>query len=238
MAHVPDAQDGGEDLPHHGGDCRAHHAPVEAEDKNRVKDHVHHSAEGCGHHGKPGVSVRPDDGIHALAEDIERDADGDPEKVLSAIRKGLCIDPPAEQGEQHVFQQQVNHRDSNADGDAEDNRIPHGALRVFGPPRTETQRDIGARAVTDHDRKGKRNDRHRVDDGIRGISVASQIRCVGDKELIDDVIQRRDQQGNDAGDGVSAHQNADALRLQKAVGLLFHGKHTSTKQNEKEQHPC
>ena len=57
VAEIPHRQDGGQNLPRHGGDGGAHHAPVKAENKHRVQYDVHQRpAQGSGH-GKGRAAV-------------------------------------------------------------------------------------------------------------------------------------------------------------------------------------
>ena len=59
----------------------------------------------------------------------------------------------------------------------------HNSRRVNKPFTRES-----AASVTNHNRNGKRNHRQRENDRVRSIAERTQIRRVGDKHLVGDVV--------------------------------------------------
>jgi hypothetical protein len=53
-------------------------------------------------------------------------------------------------------------------------------------------------------------------------AVAEIADAPADVDLVDDIVQRAHEQGNDAGDGEFAHQLSDALGAEKAVCFCLH----------------
>ena len=82
-------------------------------------------------------------------------------------------------------------------------------------------------AVSEHDGNAKRNDCQRKHRGIGSIAVGTEIACVGNENLIHDVVKGADQKGNDARNGIFPHQLSE-LFVGKGVLLFFH-KETSCK---------
>ena len=95
---------------------------------------------------------------------------------------------------------------------AQHNGAADALVRVLLPVRTEADGDERAAAVADHDRNRQRNDRQRIDDGVRRIAIGAQIAGIGNDDLINDVVERSHQQRNHAGNGILPHEFTNALR--------------------------
>ena len=89
------------------------------------------------------------------------------------------------------------------------------------PPQADT--DESAAAVPDHHRDGQRYHSHRKDNCVCGIAVGAEVICVGNKDLIHNVVECRYQQGNHTGYGVLCHQLADPLGFKESIRFLMHG---------------
>lgn len=82
--------------------------------------------------------------------------------------------------------------------------------------------DKGTAAVTDHHRDGQRHHRQRKHHRIGGVAVGAEIVCVGNKNLIHDVVKCCHQQRDDTGDGVLCHQLSEPFCFKKGIRFLFH----------------
>ena len=58
--------------------------------------------------------------------------------------------------------------------------------------------------------------------------IWAEVAGIGDEDLVNDVIQRAHQQGDDAGNGISPHELTDTLRPQKLISGI-HKIHLSFK---------
>ena len=202
---------------------RAHHAPAEAEDKDRVEDDVEHRAEQRADHGESRAAVGPDDGVHRLPEHIDRHAERDVEKILLRIAERLVVHRAAEHSDDRVGKQQIHRREHHARRDAEHHGVGNAAPGGVRLPAAKVDAHKGAAAVADHHRQRQRHDRERKDDGVGRVSERAEVVGVRDEELVDDVIQRADQQRDDAGHGIAPHERADALGPQKLIVCVHMG---------------
>ena len=221
-AQIADGQRRSEHLSQHRGHRGAHHAPLEAIDEQRVEHHVYRRASQRGGHGKFRAAIRTNDGVHRLAEHVEGNAQRDPEEVFLREFEGFVVYAPAEYADQRVAEDQVKRGKQQTGERADDHRVAHAAVRVLTPARAQTQAHERAAAVADHDRDGERDYRERIDHRVGGVSGRAQIGCVGNENLIYDVVQRRHQQRYYAGHGVFAHQLAHGARFEMVVGLFLH----------------
>jgi len=164
-----------------------------------------------------GAPVRADDRVHRLAEHVKRDAQRDPEKVFARQAVGLLVHPTAERGDEAILEEQVRRRQSQADADRQQDGVPDAPVRLFPVLRAKPDADVGAAAVAHHHGNGQRRHRKREYDRVRGVPVRAEIVRVGNIDLVDNVVERADQQGNDAGDRKAAHQLAEAFLFQERV---------------------
>ena len=118
-----------------------------------------------------------------------------------------------------------------------DDRRADAAMRVLFVLRAQTDADEHAAAVADHRGDGQRNHRQRENDGVGRVAVGAEIIRVGDENLIDDVVQRADEQRNDARQREPAREAADFFRAEEGVGLRFH-LFLSFQQSKKHMPPC
>lgn len=201
-----------------------HHAPAEQENENGVKDDVDDRARQRGDHGKFRVSICPDNGVHGLTKHIKGDSRGDVEEILPGMMKDLGIDGAAEHGNDGIRENQVNCGEHQSADHRHDHGVAHAASGGFGILFSQADADEGAAAVTDHYRDSQCHDGQGEYHGIGGVAVGAKVAGIGDKNLVNDVIKRAHQKGDDAGDGVLLHKPADTLRPQMLIGL-FHWYH-------------
>ena len=214
---VPHRQRGREHLPQHGGHGGAHHAPAAAEDEYRVQHDVHQGACQGGAHGKSGIAVGADDGVHGLPEHIKGNAQGDIKEIFLRAGKGLLIDGAAEQGDEGRLKQQVQGRQHHTSGDAHLNGVAHAVFGGVLSALAQAKADKGTAAIPHHDRDGQRHHREGEHHRVGRVAVGAQITGVGNEDLVHDVIQRPHQQRDDAGHRIPAHQLAHGLGAQKLV---------------------
>ena len=131
--------------------------------------------------------------------------------------KGLLVHRAAEHRDDSVGEDEVQRREHKAARDRQYDRAADALSCLSHFALAERNADERAAAVADHHRDGKRHHRERENDGIRRVAVGAEIARVGDKDLVDDVVQRAHQQRGDARDGVAPHQRADALCFQKRI---------------------
>ena len=76
-------------------------------------------------------------------------------------------------------------------------------------------------AVTDEYGNAQRHHRKRKDSGVCGVAVRAKVACVGDENLIYNVVERAHQQRNDARQGILPHEFPNALGAQELI-CFFH----------------
>ena len=96
-----------EQLAEHRGDRRTHHTPFEHENKYWIENNIDHRARDRRHHRKAGASVRADDRIHRLTENIDGDAQGYPEEIFFRERECFFVDRAAEHGDKFIRKNQI-----------------------------------------------------------------------------------------------------------------------------------
>lgn len=65
--------------------------------------------------------------------------------------------------------------------------------------------DEGAAAVADHDGNRQSNNRQRKNDRVGRVAVGAEITCIGNKNLINDVAERSDEQRDNTRGSIQAH---------------------------------
>ena len=224
MQQIPHCQRCGDQLTDHGSHCRTHHAPAEAENEDGVQNDVQHRTRKGGDHGKPGVAIRADDGVHGLPEHIKGDAQRDIEEIFLRVVIGLGVHRSAEHSQNGVRKNQIERSQHNAADQTHHHRIADAPPCLGNFVLSKADTDKSAAAVTDHHGNGQCHHRKREHDGVGGIAVGAQIAGVCNKDLVHDIIQRTHQQRNNARDRIFLHQLADALRAEELIGT-FHGIH-------------
>ena len=217
VQQIPDGERGRRHLTDHRRHGRAHHAPFEAEDENRVEDDVDDGAGQRGDHGKFRVSVCADDGVHRLPEHIERNTERDIEEIFLRTAEGFLVDRAAEHGDDAVGKDEIHDGQDEAACHGQHNGVADAALGLADFASAQRHADKSAAAVADHDGDRQRHDCQRKHDGVGGVAVRAEIAGVGDEDLVNDVIQRAHQQRDDARNGVLPHQPAHALRPQELI---------------------
>ena len=224
MEQIPHCQRCRDQLTDDGSHGCAHHAPAEAENEDGVQNDVQHRTCKGGDHGKPGVAIRADDGIHGLPEHIKGHAQRDIKEIFLRVVVGLGVHRSAEHGKNGVRKNQIERGQHNAADQTHDHCVAYAALCLGDFVLSKADADEGAAAVTDHHGNSQRYHRQGENDRIGGVAVGAQIAGVCNKDLVHDVIQRADQQRNNARDRVFLHQLADAFRAEELIGT-FHGIH-------------
>ena len=123
-----------------------------------------------------------------------------------------------------VCKDQIESRQHNAADQTHDHRIADAPLCLGDLVLPKADADEGAAAVTDHHGNRQRHHRKREHNGVGSVAVGAQIAGVCNKDLVHDVIQRADQQRNNARDRIFLHQLADAFCAKELIGT-FHGIH-------------
>ena len=137
---------------------------------------------------------------------------------------GLGIHRSAEHGKNIVCKDQIESRQHDAADQTHDHCIADAPLCLGNLVLPKADADESAAAVTDHHRNSQRHHCQREHNRVGGVAVRAQIAGVCNKDLVHDVIQRADQQRNNARDRVFLHQLADAFRAKELIGT-FHGIH-------------
>ena len=218
---IPHRQGRGDGLADDGGYGGSHHAPAERKDKNRIENDVGHGAGQGGGHGESGAPVRPDNRVHGLAEHIKRDAQGNIKEILLRVLKRLLIHRSSEHGDNVGRKEQIQRGQHQAAGQGHHHGAADAALCVLLFAFSQADADKGAAAVAHHDRNGQRHHGQREHHRVGCIAVGAQVAGVGDEDLVDNVVKRADQKGNDAGNGVSLHQLSHTFRSQELMAM-FH----------------
>jgi hypothetical protein len=83
------------------------------------------------------------------------------------------------------------------------------------PPQADA--DKSAAAVPDHHRDRQSHHRQGKHDSICGVSAGAKIVCIGNENLVHNVVERRHQQRDDAGNGVFCHESAHWFGFEESV---------------------
>ena len=221
MAEIPHGHGRRQDLTQHRGHCRAHHAPAESIDKHRVQNDIYSGPGKAGGHGEFRAAVRPNHRVHGLAEHIKRNAQRNIKEILLGVPKRLLVDPSAEEGQDPILKNQVNCRQDQAQHHAQHHCAADALMGVFVALGPQTDADIGAAAVPDHNRNGQRHHRQREHHRVGSVAERTKVAGVGNEDLIHDVVQGSHQQGDHAGNRVLPHQRPQLFLNQKSV-VFFH----------------
>ena len=151
VQQIPDGERGRRHLTDHRRHGRAHHAPFEAEDENRVEDDVDDGAGQRGDHGKFRVSVCADDGVHRLSEHIKRNTERDIEEILLRMTEGLLVDRAAEHGDDAVGKDEIHDGQDEAACHGQHNGVADAALGFADFVSAQCHADKGTAAIADHD---------------------------------------------------------------------------------------
>lgn len=219
-AQVEETQASCDDFADDRGDPRTDDAHMQAEDKNRIEDDIDG---GAGHHAFHRVfrrTVGPNHGGKGGADELKGKSDGDSPEIGEGFVVGRVRgaekphDPRREQGADDGHDEAAH--DDPSDPVAED------AIRrvlIFSP---QAQADVGGAAVAEHEGDGVHEDGDGKGHVYRGH--AGDSRPPAHKDLIDDVIEVIDHEGQGRRHRVADKELRDRLRRQGAVdGLhLFH----------------
>ena len=151
VQQIPDGERGRRHLTDHRRHGRAHHAPFEAEDENRVEDDVDDGTGQRGDHGKFRVSVCADDGVHRLSEHIKRNAQRDIEEIFLRVTEGFLIDRAAEHGDDAVGKKEIHDGQDEAARHGQHNGVADAAFGFVDFVSAQRHADKGTTAIADHD---------------------------------------------------------------------------------------
>ena len=127
---------------------------------------------------------------------------------------GFLIDRSAEQGKDRLAEEEIDCRQHKTAHNTEYDGIANGFVCVFAASASQRNADKSAAAVANKHRDAERDHRQGKYNGVGGVAVRAEIACIGDKNLVNNVIERTHQQLDDAGNGVLPHEFADTLRSQ------------------------
>ncbi len=108
--------------------------------------------------------------------------------------KGFLIDSTAKHGDNAVCKNEVYGCQSKTADKDQYYCIANAAFCPGGFISAQCHTDEGAAAVSDHDGDGKGNHGQRENHGVGCVAVRAQIAGIGNKDLIDDVVERANQQ--------------------------------------------
>ena len=204
-------------LPDHRSDGSTLYPHMKNKDKDRVQNHVKDRADDHGKHGVFGAAIRTDHGIDGGRYHHKRQTEANDEAILQGQRPQQvgC----AEEGQDRVDEQQEHHSQDDADHGHQGNRVAHALLGHVHLALTQLQAQKGRAAVADHHSQCQGNDgdgKHHI-----GGAVAQVAYAPADKDLVYDVVQGIDQQGNDAGNGKFQDQPANGLRGKGTLALWY-----------------
>ena len=139
---------------------------------------------------------------------------------------GFLVDCPTKQGEDGFAENEVDRRQHEAAHYAEYNGIADGLVGVLLRAASQGDAHKGAASVADKHGDTEGNHRQRKNHSVRRVAVRAEVAGVGNKNLVNNVIERAYQQGDDTGKGVLPHELSDALRPQIRISVI-HKSHLS-----------
>lgn len=208
---VPHRQSRCEDLPGNSSYGSSHHSPFKDKNEDRIKDDIHNSPCKRRRHRELWISIRPDDGIPGLTKHVKGNAQGDVEKVFLRVMKGLLIDRAAEHGDDLRLKDQIDRGQNETADNTHNDGVTHALFGSFFFLLAKADADKRAASVADHNGDRQRYDSERKYDRVGGISIGAEIAGIGNKDLVNDIIERADQKRDDARDRLLPHQVPDAL---------------------------
>ena len=111
------------------------------------------------------------------------------------------------EGEEHGDQ-----HDAGKQGDRDPR--PYRLVRVLGVVAPLADVEVGGASVAETPSKRLRDDKYRKHDARRGVAEGGQF-AVADKDLVDDVVERADQKGKNAGNRKLDDEFGDLFGAQK-----------------------
>ena len=153
---------------------------------------------------------------------------------------GFGIDCTAEHSKDCVCKEQIDRSQHNAADQAHHHSVANTLLCLADLILPKADADKCTAAITDHDCNGQRDHRQWKNNRVGGIAVGAKIGRICNENLIYDIVQRADQQRNNARDRIFLHQPSDALRAKELI-RAFHEIHLTFKFLDKqnnEQPPC
>ena len=191
---------------------------MQNKNRDRVQNAVRGRTRQHGEHGELRAAVRADDGVDRLSEDIDGNADGDAGEIFLRIAEIRLR--RAEQRQKRHLEHGIEHRGCDAHQHAQRHGAADGAVCVLRLIPAEADRHIAARAVADHDGKTESQNGQREHD-VR-CAVAEVADAPADKNLVDNVVKRPDQQRDGAWQGKFQHQPAERGCAERGVLFFFH----------------
>lgn len=219
MAQITQEHAAGGRLSDCGGDTGAHHAHLQRENENRVENEIDDRAHDHALHRVLGGAVGADDGGERWAHQLEGHAARDHPQIGHGlfIGGGRC----AAQHDQLRGEDAVDQRAQQTAAHNERQRMRNRAVSVLLFLAAEAQADVGGRAVAQQQRN--RVDQNHQRKGDVGGGHAGDADALTDEDLIDDVVQIVDHEGQRGGDGIAPEQCGNRFGFQRVCLLCLHG---------------
>ena len=192
------------------------------ENKHRVQDDVHHRSGQSGSHSEAGTAVGTDNRIHGLTKHIEWDAQGNPEEILLGLDKSFLIHPAPKHTENGFLEYQIKSRQNQADNHRQHHGVTNAATGVILGACSQADTDISAATIPYQYGNSQGHYCQRKHHCVGRVAIRAQVTCVGNEDLVYNVIQSSYQQRNDTGNSIPFHQFPNRLRFQERIGTLFH----------------
>ena len=168
---------------------RTHHTPPERKDKDGIKDDIDDCACQRRNHRESWISIRADDRIHRLSEHIKRNSQCDVKEILLCMAERFFVHCAAKHRDDTIGKNQIQRGQHKTADYNQQHRVADTALRLFDLVPAECHADKSAAAIPDHNGNRQGYDRQRKDNRICRVSVRAEIARIGDKDLIDNIIQ-------------------------------------------------
>ena len=108
--------------------------------------------------------------------------------------EGLLIHRAAEHGDDAVGKDEINRRQYKAARNDQHDRVAHAALCLAQLISAQRHADEGTAAVAHHNGEGQRHNGQGEHDGVRRVAVGAEVACIGNEDLVNDVVKCAHQQ--------------------------------------------
>ena len=227
VKQVAHSQDGGDDLTSNGSQSRTGNTPLQHKNRNGVQDHIQNAAHQGRQHSKFRTAIRPDNGVKAVCHDIKGDADDNNIEIIDGIGEIVLCGTKSRQN--HIPKQDKQHHQHRTADQQQGDRVAHTAVGALGIMLALANTQKSCTAVTNHQGYCQRDDRDGKDH--IGCTVAQISYAPANENLVHNIVQGRDQQGENTGNSKFQHQAPNRRLSQITVGCLLH-RLTSLTQNK------
>ena len=215
MEEIPYADAERGDLPENRGKCSAGHTHIQPEDEQRIKDRIDKCADEHRHHGIARAAICQNQLAHAGIHNEKRK----PQRCDASV--GLCVGQNIRRSaEEFQHRRQKKQRDRHQHS-AEQRHQAQAVACIFSRTLfiacTQLETEIRRTADTEQQRNGCAGNRERKRN-VRG-SIAQQTHTLPDKDLVNNVVQRRHQHRDNAGNGKADKQLAFFF-ISKRIGSI------------------